>query len=82
LDKGTDCALIEINDNGKGIDRNYLEKIFQPFFTTKEKGSGLGLPFVKRTVNAHSGIVTVNSKLNQGTTFRIYLPINSPTQNE
>ena len=77
LYEGTDCALIEISDNGSGIEEGFLEKIFQPFFTTKEKGSGLGLPFVKRTINAHGGILRVKSKLNQGTTFSIYLPINS-----
>jgi PAS domain S-box-containing protein len=77
LYKGTDCALIEISDNGTGIEEEYLEKIFQPFFTTKEKGSGLGLPFVKRTINAHGAILRVRSKLNQGTTFSIYLPLNS-----
>ncbi|MEI7811879.1 MAG: PAS domain S-box protein [Ignavibacteria bacterium] len=70
------CALMEISDNGPGIDPLLLKKIFEPFFTTKEKGSGLGLPIVKRTVNSHGGVMEVESTIGLGTTFRIYLPIN------
>jgi two-component system, sporulation sensor kinase E len=77
LSIGAECAVIEICDNGKGIEPEYLDKIFQPFFTTREKGSGLGLPFVKRSINAHGGIISVSSKINVGTAFSIYLPINS-----
>ncbi|MGE5681446.1 MAG: PAS domain S-box protein [Bacillota bacterium] len=76
IPKGSPCALIEIADNGPGIEPTAISRIFEPFFTTKEKGSGLGLPIVKRTVNAHGGIITVDSKVNSGTTFRIYLPTN------
>ncbi|MCU7490980.1 MAG: PAS domain S-box protein [Bacteroidota bacterium] len=75
LEKGCQCVLIEISDNGPGIPEEILEKIFEPFFTTKEKGSGLGLPIVKRTVNAHGGVIQVFSRVNEGTTFRIYLPV-------
>ncbi|MGE5433001.1 MAG: PAS domain S-box protein [Syntrophomonadaceae bacterium] len=75
LEKGSQCVLIEISDNGPGIPGEILDKIFEPFFTTKEKGSGLGLPIVKRTVNAHGGVIQVFSRLNEGTTFRIYLPV-------
>lgn len=81
LCKGTECVVVEICDNGKGIEHDLLDKIFQPFFTTREKGSGLGLPFVKRSVNAHGGIISVSSKINIGTAFTIFLPINSPKQN-
>ncbi|HEX2960420.1 MAG TPA: PAS domain S-box protein [Ignavibacteriales bacterium] len=75
LEKGCLCVLIEISDNGPGIPDEILDKIFEPFFTTKEKGSGLGLPIVKRTVNAHGGVIQVFSRVNEGTTFRIYLPV-------
>ncbi|MGE5498159.1 MAG: ATP-binding protein, partial [Syntrophothermus sp.] len=75
LEKGCECVLIEIADNGPGIPEEILDKIFEPFFTTKEKGSGLGLPIVKRTVNAHGGVIQVLSRVNEGTTFRIYLPV-------
>ncbi|MGE5350715.1 MAG: PAS domain S-box protein [Acidobacteriota bacterium] len=75
LERGSECVLIEIADNGPGIPEEILDKIFEPFFTTKEKGSGLGLPIVKRTVNAHGGVIQVFSRINEGTTFRIYLPV-------
>ncbi len=74
LEKGTECALIEIRDNGKGIEREDIHRIFDPFYTTKTNGTGLGLPMVKRTVLAHGGIVTVESVQGKGTTFRIFLP--------
>jgi PAS domain S-box-containing protein len=77
LGKGTECALIEIRDTGCGIERDHLGRIFDPFFTTKTNGTGLGLPLVKRTVNAHGGIVMVKSKKGRGTTFSIYLPLAS-----
>jgi signal transduction histidine kinase len=75
LKKGAACALIEISDTGCGIERNHLLRIFDPFFTTKTNGTGLGLPMVKRTINAHGGIVLVKSKKERGTTFSIYLPL-------
>jgi PAS domain S-box-containing protein len=74
LEKNSDCALIEIRDNGKGIGKDELRRIFDPFFTTKTNGTGLGLPMVKRTVIAHGGVVTVESTQGEGTTFRIYMP--------
>ncbi len=75
LRKGTECALIEISDTGCGIERSHLGRIFDPFFTTKTNGTGLGLPMVRRTVNAHGGIVLVKSMKGSGTTFSIYLPL-------
>ncbi|MBI3195076.1 MAG: PAS domain S-box protein, partial [Ignavibacteriae bacterium] len=74
LKKGTSCIIAEIRDNGSGIERQLLQRIFDPFFTTKTNGTGLGLPLVKRTVNAHGGIITVNGRKEQGTTFTLYLP--------
>jgi len=79
LRKGTDCAVVEIRDDGCGIERQHLPRIFDPFFTTKTNGTGLGLPMVKRTVNAHGGIVAVSSKLGKGTTVKFYLPLNHET---
>lgn len=75
LKKGTECALIEISDTGYGINRINLKRIFDPFFTTKPNGTGLGLPMVKRIVNAHNGIVTVTSKIHKGSKISIYLPL-------
>lgn len=73
--KGTECVLVEISDTGPGIDPAIVGKIFDPFFTTKTNGTGLGLPMVKRTVNAHEGIVTVKSEKGKGTTFGIFVPL-------
>jgi PAS domain S-box-containing protein len=79
LKKGSECGLIRIKDNGCGIDPSQLLRIFDPFFTTKPYGTGLGLPMLKRTINAHGGVVTVTSKKNQGTSFNIYLPLDHAT---
>jgi PAS domain S-box-containing protein len=75
LRKGRECAAVRISDNGPGIDRATQRRIFDPFFTTKTNGTGLGLPMVKRTVNAHGGLITVTSSKKSGTTFEIVLPI-------
>ena len=75
LPKGTGCILIQITDTGAGIDRKNISRIFDPFFTTKTNGTGLGLPMVKRTINAHHGIVTVECKKGIGTTFSIFIPL-------
>src|SRR5208283_4908898 len=57
LEKGSKCAVIEITDTGSGIEKDQLSRIFDPFYTTKINGTGLGLPMVKRSVNAHGGVV-------------------------
>ena len=73
--KGRDYAMIRIRDHGKGIPKDIIEKVFYPFFTTKEKGSGLGLSFTKKVVDAHKGFIDVESHENVGTTFMIRIPI-------
>jgi PAS domain S-box-containing protein len=73
--KGTECVVVEISDTGPGMDKRTLGRVFDPFFTTKTNGTGLGLPMVKRTINAHRGIVTVSSRKGKGTTFSIFLPL-------
>lgn len=67
-------AHIYIRDNGEGIAAEHIEKIFDPFFTTKELGSGLGLAMVLGCIRNHHGIVDVESKIGQGTTFHFFLP--------
>ncbi|WP_123041708.1 ATP-binding protein [Cohnella candidum] len=67
-------ALISVRDNGKGMDRNTLGRLFDPFFTTKEEGTGLGLSVSYRIINNHGGTIHVDSQLNEGTEFMIYLP--------
>jgi PAS domain S-box-containing protein len=65
---------ISITDSGSGIQPELLQKIFDPFFTTKSSGHGLGLSTSFSIINKHAGTIQVESVLNQGTTFSIYLP--------
>ena len=69
---------IKFADNGKGIKKEEMERIFQPFFTTKQKGSGLGLFIVNHFVQAHSGYLEVNSEYGKGTTITVVLPVHLP----
>jgi signal transduction histidine kinase len=68
---------ITIADTGTGISKDNLEKIWMPFFTTKAKGMGLGLPICKQITEAHGGSISVESKLGKGTTFAITIPVAS-----
>lgn len=72
-------AVIEISDNGRGISDEDLARIFNPFFTTREGGTGLGLPAVRRITRAHGGRVEVNSSPGKGSSFRIFLPLDDQT---
>ncbi|TFE28125.1 ATP-binding protein [Cohnella luojiensis] len=67
-------ALISIRDNGKGMQRATLSRLFDPFFTTKEEGTGLGLSVSYRIICNHGGTIHVDSQINEGTEFLIYLP--------
>lgn len=66
---------ITITDNGAGISKEELEKIFVPFYTDKKGGSGLGLSIAQRIVTSHKGDIEVDSSINEGTRFTITLPI-------
>lgn len=66
---------IFISDNGKGMDIRTLDRLFNPFFTTKENGTGLGLSVSDRIVKNHGGCISVNSRINEGTNFVISLPL-------
>jgi len=72
-------ALITVSDTGSGIPSESLETIFNPFHTTKENGTGLGLAIVKKLIDFHNGVISVKSTIDIGTTFEIYLPLNSQT---
>lgn len=65
---------ITISDSGVGIPENVIDKIFDPYFTTKQEGSGLGLAIIHSIISKHDGHISVQSKSGVGTTFTIYLP--------
>jgi two-component system sensor histidine kinase AtoS len=69
-----DTVQIVISDTGKGFDEDERAKAFQPFYTTKPKGNGLGLAISKRLIEQHHGSIELNSKKGQGSTFVITLP--------
>ena len=65
---------ITVTDEGIGIDRTHLDRIFDPYFTTKHAGNGLGLATVYSIINKHGGCINVDSQLGKGTTVTLYLP--------
>ena len=69
---------IAVIDLGSGIDPKHIENIFNPFFTTKREGVGLGLAIVSKVVDEHGGRMTVESEPGQGSVFRVYLPLEPP----
>ena len=73
--EGTDGLWVSIADTGGGIPQEQLNQIFEPFYTTKKKGSGLGLMIVQRIIRAHGGRIELESQVGRGTTFRIWLPL-------
>lgn len=74
FDKEQDCCLLTFVDQGIGIKDEDLSKIFQPYFTTKEAGIGLGLAITERIVKEHGGAIQVESQQGHGTTFTVVLP--------
>jgi two-component system, sporulation sensor kinase E len=70
-----DGVCLVVADTGGGIPQEMLNRIFEPFYTTKKKGSGLGLMIVQRIVRDHGGRIQLESNVGQGTTFRIWLPL-------
>ncbi|QYR23307.1 PAS domain S-box protein [Paenibacillus sp. sptzw28] len=66
---------VEIIDEGCGIPEDKLEKLGEPFYSTKEKGTGLGLLVTHRIIDAHNGRMEISSKIGKGTTISVYLPV-------
>ncbi|MFC1712210.1 ATP-binding protein [Candidatus Poribacteria bacterium] len=74
---GRRCVKISIKDHGTGIPEDSLQKVFAPYFTTKQDGSGLGLAVSQSIIRNHDGHIAVESGVGVGTTFSIYLPASS-----
>ncbi len=72
---GAEVVAISISDTGRGIPKEELERVFEPFFSTKRKGTGLGLAVVHQIIESHKGEIQVETREGEGTTFRITLPI-------
>ena len=72
---GPDEVWVSIADTGGGIAQEKINRIFEPFYTTKQKGTGLGLMIVQRIVRDHGGRIELESRVGKGTMFRIWLPL-------
>ena len=77
LAEGQGQVLIEVNDNGYGIDESDMPHLFNPFFTTKKYGTGLGLTQVKKIIDLHQGSIEVQSRKGEGTRVIVTLPAKS-----
>jgi signal transduction histidine kinase len=75
VQKKNDKVCICVTDNGHGIAQEYINKIFEPKFTTKTSGMGLGLAMVKNIVQTYEGQIEVESSTPNGTRFRVWLPL-------
>ena len=73
--KKKNIICIEIEDNGCGIPEDKLDTIFEPYYTTKKEGTGIGLAIARRIVESHDGWIKVESHENIGTKFALYFPV-------
>ncbi len=73
---GSDGVWVSVADTGGGIPQEQINRIFDPFYTTKKKGTGLGLMIVQRIMRAHGGRIELESHVGRGTTFRLWFPSN------
>jgi signal transduction histidine kinase len=78
LEQTDDTVNIDVTDTGKGIPHVDLQRIFDPFYTTKNSGTGLGLSVVLRIIRTYNGKIEVKSEIGKGTTFSVSLPLLSP----
>lgn len=76
-----DFVAIDIKDEGTGIKEEDLERIFDPFFSTKEKGTGLGLTIASKIMQAHNGLIKVKSRWGEGSCFQLYFPFSRKMNN-
>jgi signal transduction histidine kinase len=75
-------VVIQVSDTGRGISRENLSKIFEPYFTTKTTGTGLGLAIAHNIIDAMGGKITVESDRQVGTTFTVALPNSEENKND
>jgi signal transduction histidine kinase len=75
IENGNRGATVRVRDNGTGIPADKLDRIFNPFFTTKDKGTGLGMAISKKIVEAHEGSINVVSEEGRGAEFVVTLPL-------
>jgi signal transduction histidine kinase len=68
-------AITEITDNGCGISPESMGRLFEPYYTSKRNGMGLGLASTMNIIQSHKGFIEVNSEVGRGTTFSVYLPL-------
>ena len=80
LDKSANRVRLTFADQGSGIQQEDIAKIFQPYFTTKDVGIGLGLAITERIINEHGGEVLVESRPGEGTKFTVVLPLQQEQQ--
>ncbi|HZO86147.1 MAG TPA: ATP-binding protein [Verrucomicrobiae bacterium] len=73
--QSSENVWVSVADTGSGIPADHVKRIFEPFYTTKKKGSGLGLMIVQRIVRDHGGGIELESRVDEGSTFRIWLPL-------
>lgn len=73
--ENSEAVWVSVTDTGGGIPQEQINRIFEPFYTTKKKGTGLGLMIVQRIMRAHHGRIELDSHVGQGTTFRLWLPL-------
>jgi signal transduction histidine kinase len=82
VEGGTRNYRVEVADSGEGIDPANLAHVFEPFFSTKQGGTGLGLALTQQIVVEHGGTISVDSKKGEGTTFTIRVPTAPSEQRE
>lgn len=71
----SDSLQLQISDTGRGINDEEVQKIFEPFYTTKAQGLGLGMPYARKIIEQHDGMISINSRPGEGTTINIALPV-------
>jgi len=77
-----DILLLDIEDTGEGIPKDKIHQIFSPYYTTKARGTGLGLSLVQKIVEAHDGEIEVASTVGKGTRFTLHLPLPAAAREE